>query len=1123
MLTVASPCPDPVNDTMMGWLPFFFVACVFWGSVDAKSARDLPGPLSRERPTQADMRTMYEKRYGGPVLTQCEIDRHERDSPTLPEEDGTVHEIWLQPHTHDDVGWEWTVRGYFDNFVNAILDSVTADLGAHPDHRFIWSEIKWIEMWWPLQNASTQYTFKRIVSNGQLEFVGAGWSQHDEVTPSYRDMVTNTVTGHEFLRTILGPLDQACPGPRKVGRGRCIRFGWQIDMFAGYSAASPSLCAMAGYDGMVLRFEGPDSMRVEWDKKQDYELLWGGSGVLKKNRSLMATHIMRWNYGDMLLVGRNGSAYGYRGPAVSFAFDTRVLKTPDDVERYATELVYWSRHRGSVYRGNRHLAVWGSDFQFTNAGLWFEQMDQLIAEINGNPQKYNARIRYTTLSEYFDHLHQLQEESLRKSKADVLRDRARQLQRDVNTFPLPVKELLDFEFGWPHSWSPIGDPLLGLTQNFSIQYQTGAPSSRPNHKRSARANAALLRTAQTAHAVAVASGALKQSKADEFMVAWDALGVMQHHDSMPATMRAYESVVCPDNMPIIDGLDSCNRTTDPTRQCLEDYTARLVEAKNASTSIVMASLEAMTGVQHLQASPALDSNAMLVFNPTGQSRTEIIRFEFPMGHGNILPTVYRLGAKGSQVPIVAQIEINDRLETQLTVSHIAPPLCANALYFLAEDIPPLGTASFVLEFGSTNSTTTVVPDVLIGAEQVAKEGLGFTDDPLCQRVHFNPTDGLMEGLEVRSGGVDCSVSEEVGENTITMAVKQAYWQYLDGPGGAYCLIEQAPAVPVPPPFRVALTKGPILQEVVQSFAFGSGLTQRVRLIKGGEWVEVVHSSGRLLGNRELVSRFETDLINNATVHTEASGFCELYPRKFNDSASIGQNYHSMVQTAVIRDENNGADGRQLSLLTRRTMGVASLQAGEMEYMLARRITTQSDNQGPWPLDDRLPQEDVVRFVLSTVGNGELKRFTNALELEHPLATYYYNRESESSEDNHIPKTNMPPFPSSVWFEIFERLDAPRNSTFALRLQNVVADGPDEVIPSLKDALGALGIPSILGCVEMTSTLQQSRQENEVIRLQWSADADEGKSVGAMSKTYAGCDDAISLSPLDIRTFTFSVP
>ena len=102
------------------------------------------------------------------------------------------------------------------------------------------------------------------------------------------------------------------------------------------------------------------------------------------------------------------SAYGFRSPAISFAFDTVKLKTQEDIEKYAKELVYWSRNRGSVYRGNRHLAVWGSDFQFTNAGLWFQQMDLLIAEINGNVEKYNAKIRYTTLSEYFDHLHSLQ-------------------------------------------------------------------------------------------------------------------------------------------------------------------------------------------------------------------------------------------------------------------------------------------------------------------------------------------------------------------------------------------------------------------------------------------------------------------------------------------------------------------------------------------------------------------------------------------------------------------------------------------------------------------------------------------------------------------------------------------
>ena len=50
-------------------------------------------------------------------------------------------------------------------------------------------------------------------------------------------------------------------------------------MFAGYSAASPSLWTMAGYDGMVIRFEGPPEMRAEWERKQLFEFLWEPSAV----------------------------------------------------------------------------------------------------------------------------------------------------------------------------------------------------------------------------------------------------------------------------------------------------------------------------------------------------------------------------------------------------------------------------------------------------------------------------------------------------------------------------------------------------------------------------------------------------------------------------------------------------------------------------------------------------------------------------------------------------------------------------------------------------------------------------------------------------------------------------
>ena len=177
------------------------------------------------------------------------VDAHDAPPPAPP-----LLDVWMVPHAHCDVGWLVSVDGYYNerqwnggenpNSVHAILNTVTPALDADPSLRFIWSETKWFELWWPQQNASTQAQFRANVRSGQFEFVGAGWSQSDEVSPSYRDIVDNTVVGHEFLRRTLGG---DCPTP-----GRCVRFGWQIDMFSGYSATTPSLWAMMGYVRALL-------------------------------------------------------------------------------------------------------------------------------------------------------------------------------------------------------------------------------------------------------------------------------------------------------------------------------------------------------------------------------------------------------------------------------------------------------------------------------------------------------------------------------------------------------------------------------------------------------------------------------------------------------------------------------------------------------------------------------------------------------------------------------------------------------------------------------------------------------------------------------------------------------
>jgi hypothetical protein len=58
-----------------------------------------------------------------------------------------------------------------------------------------------------------------------------------------------------------------------------------------------------------------------------------------------------------------------------------------------------------------------------------------------------------------------------------------------------------------------------------------------------------------------------------------------------------------------------------------------------------------------------------------------------------------------------------------------------------------------------------------------------------------------------------------------------------------------------------------------------------------------------------------------------------------------------VLSSAIRE--TGASGRQLTLLTGHTKGVASLRKGELEYMLVRRING-TDDQGPWPLNETTP-------------------------------------------------------------------------------------------------------------------------------------------------------------------------
>merc|ERR1711969_346978 len=87
--------------------------------------------------------------------------------------------------------------------------------------------------------------------------------------------------GHQWLLDTFGP---------RYGR---TRWGWRIDMFAGYASTTPALWAMMEYDGMVIRWEGrDDEMQFAWTAERAYQFHWHPSAVLSANRSSMFTHII---------------------------------------------------------------------------------------------------------------------------------------------------------------------------------------------------------------------------------------------------------------------------------------------------------------------------------------------------------------------------------------------------------------------------------------------------------------------------------------------------------------------------------------------------------------------------------------------------------------------------------------------------------------------------------------------------------------------------------------------------------------------------------------------------------------------------------------------------------------
>ncbi|CAI5521656.1 unnamed protein product [Closterium sp. Naga37s-1] len=341
--------------------------------------------------------------------------------------------VHLVAHSHDDLGWTSTIDKYYVTSVQYIIETVIDQLETNPDRKFIQVEQAFFYRWWQQQKEDMRKRVRALVASGQLEFVNGGWVMHDEATTHYTDMVHQMSLGLRFLRSEFNVTP---------------RIAWQIDPF-GHSATQASLItAQAGFDGIFFsRADYQDVANRQQEKKEEF--VWRASKTFGKLAQVFGGHLY-WMYDPppgLDCEDINSPPFVQDDPQLG---ESNVRKLVDLFVERAWE-------QAKVTRSNHVMFTMGKDFAYSNAIMWFKNMDKLIHYVNLDG-RVNAL--YSTPSIYLD----------AKQQADEI---------------WPVKTG-DF---FPYADAPHA-------------YWTGFYSSRPAFKRYVRSCSALLLAASILEAAA---------------------------------------------------------------------------------------------------------------------------------------------------------------------------------------------------------------------------------------------------------------------------------------------------------------------------------------------------------------------------------------------------------------------------------------------------------------------------------------------------------------------------------------------------------------------------------------------------------------------------------------------
>lgn len=446
-------------------------------------------------------------------------------------------------------------------------------------------------------------------------------------------------------------------------------------------------------------------------------------------------------------------------------------------------------------------------------------------------------------------------------------------------------------------------------------YWTGYFTSRPTQKYYERRGNNHLQTCKQL-AVQSLTGAKYEPK---ITVLRETMGVMQHHDAITGTEKQH---VANDYARLLnEAIEECEEASCSILSGL----ATGIETAGCKTCHLL-------NISQCEVSEHSEQFVLTLYNPLSRPVTEFVRLPIAAETAYTVVDPWGQSLTVQFVPLPnAVLRIPGRKSSATA-----------ELVFQAEDLPPLGYKSYLITKQSSSYDIKSLPRAKRSAESetgglvdVGDRRLGLTIDENDPKRFVLYVDNeeiplIQEFLYYKS---------MVGDNS--KDYKRASGAYIFRPDGA----------PLPlcdnqiKPRRVS---GPVVQEIHREC--NEWVSQVIRKYNGDDNIEFEWLVGPIPNNdkigKEVISRFHIPFYkNNQTFYTDSNGR-EMLKRILNYRPSfalkenvenVSGNYYPITSRISLTDQQT-----RFSILNDRSQGGSSLQDGEIELMVHRRILYDDD-------------------------------------------------------------------------------------------------------------------------------------------------------------------------------------